>query len=289
MRSLTVNTKLISPSGDKPLTPAMVTALWVIGDEIDRRGIKANADNAVWLEIPSSRLRGEHGRSDNVWLRECLDRMTGLKINGDYKGDPWGAVILAEWHIEQGGALTRLLVPPAAINALRAPETFAKIEAFAAYKLEGHARRLYALLADKKRLSNHYWVFGVDELRQLLGVADKPAYKRFNNFRFRVLDPALAQINDFGTVSVRMTPEKVGRSITAIRFDWDWKTIDQARETEEENERHTDARRKEKPLEPDAPPLSDVAEKEEELTPERRAEMAAMLADLRKNLGADRS
>lgn len=275
MDSLTINSKLISPAGDRPLTPAMVTALWVIGDEIDQRGIKKAADNAVWLEIPSARLRGEGARNDNVWLRECLDRLTGLKINGDYKGDPWGAVILAEWHIEQGGALTRLLIPPAAINALRAPDTFAKIEAFAAYKLEGHARRLYALLADKKRLSNHYWVFGLDELRGKLGVLNKSSYERWNNFRQWVLDPAISQINDFGTVTVTMTPEKVGRSITAVRFDWKWKTVDEARETEEENERPDVARRKVPPIEPDAPPLSVFREK----TPEEKAAVAAVVAD----------
>lgn len=259
MESLTINSKIISPTGDKPLTPAMVTALWVIGDEIDRKGIKARTDDALWLEIPSAKLRGEGGRNDNVWLRECLDRLTGLKLTGEWKGDPWGAVIVAEWRITQGGAVTRLLIPPAAINALRAPETFAKIEAFAAYKLEGHARRLYAILADKKRMTKqHHWIFGVDELRSALGVSSKPAYQRWNNFRQWVLNPALEQINDFGTVTVRMTPEKVGRAVSAVRVDWQWKTIDEALETEAENARPDIARRK--PAEPrDIRPLSEAA------------------------------
>lgn len=270
MDSLTINSKLISPAaGDKPLTPAMVTALWVIGDEIDQRGIKNTVKDAVWLEIPSARLRGEGARNDNVWLRECLDRLTGLKINGDYRGDPWGAVIVAEWHIEQGGALVRLLIPPAAINALRAPETFAKIEAFAAYKLEGHARRLYAVLADKKRLSNSYWIFGVDELRSILGVSGKRSYERWNNFRQWVLDPAIAQINDFGTVTVDMSPEKVGRAVSAVRFDWKWKTIDEARETEAENEKVSIARRQPETPRDVPPPLSQV--QQDNRSPEEKA------------------
>ncbi len=267
----------------------MVTALWVIADQIDRKGIKEAADDALWLSVPAKLLRGESGRDDNVWLRECLDRLTGVKINGDYRGDPWGAVILAEWRIEQGGSLVRLLLPPNAVNVLRAPATFAKVEAFAAYKLEGHARRLYAALADKKNMRQRHWTFGLDELRDIFGVRGRKSYERFNSFRQRVLDPALAQVTSFVPVAVKITPAKVGRSITAIRFDWEWKTIDQARETEEENERHTDARRKEKPLQPDAPPLSDVADDEPELTPERRAELAAMLADLRENLDANRT
>jgi hypothetical protein len=94
MDSLTVTSPLLVPLGDKPLTPAMVTALWVIADELDNRRVPASVKDAVWLEIPSVRLRGTvEKRNDNVWLRECLKRLTGLKISGEYRGDPWGAVM----------------------------------------------------------------------------------------------------------------------------------------------------------------------------------------------------
>lgn len=271
-RTLTINSRILAPQSDKPLTPAMVTALWVISDHIDRKGIKSSADDAVWVELPAVALRGDGGRDDNVWLRECLDRLTGLKISGDFRGDPWGAVVLAEWRITQGGSLVRLLVPPAAVNVLRAPETFAKVEAFAAYKLDGHARRLYAALADKKRMEQKFWVFGLQELRSLLSVEKRTSYDRWNNFRQWVLDPALAQINDFGTVKVTMTPEKVGRSVAAVRFDWQWKSIDEARETDEENERPDIARRKSETFR-NAPPLTDLVE------PKKTAEERAAFAE----------
>lgn len=270
-RLLTINSRILAPQSDKALTPAMVTALWVISDHIDRKGIRSSADEAVWIELPAVALRGDGGRDDNVWLRECLDRLTGLRISGDFRGDPWGAVILAEWRITQGGSLVRLLVPPAAVNVLRAPETFAKVEAFAAYKLDGHARRLYAALADKKRMEQKFWVFGLQELRSLLSVEKRTSYDRWNNFRQWVLDPAIAQINDFGTVKVTMTPEKVGRSVAAVRFDWQWKSIDEARETDEENERPDIARRKSE-MHRNAPPLTDAAETRK--TAEERAAFA---------------
>ena len=275
-RPLTINTALIAPQADKPLTPAMVTALWVIGDHIDRKGIKVAVDDAIWLELPAKLLRGEDARDDNHWLRQCLDRLTGLKIAGEYKGDPWGAVIIAEWRIVQGGSLVRLLVPPAAINVLRAPETFAKVEAFAAYKLDGHARRLYAALADKKRMRQSHWIFGLDELRGILGVENRKAYDRFNNFRARVLAPAIEQINDFGTVTVKMTPEKVGRAVASIRFDWQWKTIDEARETDEENDK-PDMARRQLPVPREVPPPLAVVETPPDpaKTPEEKREFAA--------------
>ena len=185
--------------------------------------------------------------------------------------------------------MCRLLIPPAAIAAIRAPETFAKIEITAAYKLKGHARRLYAALADKKRLTQKHWVFGVQELRSLLSVENRSSYDRWNNFRQWVLDPAIAQINDFGTVKITMTPEKVGRSVAAVRFDWSWKTIDEARETDEENERHTLARRQ--PESPrTAPPLTgDKDTLPEERTPESRARVAAMMERFKKGQPLDGS
>ena len=126
-----------------------------------------------------------------------------------------------------------------------------------------------------KDIRGHCTVFELDELRYLLNVGDKKSYKRFNNFRQWVLDPAIEQINDFGTVAVSMTPHKVGRSIVAVRFDWQWKSISDARETDEENERVAMARRKADTVR-DMPPLSDDLANNErpQLSVEERAAIA---------------
>lgn len=254
MREITVPSSAVALRSEQQLTPAMVAAVWEIANALDHQRIPANVPNAVWLDVQTAHLRGEGGRSDNVWLRECLDRLLGVKISGEHKGDPWGAVVLAEWRIIQGGTVARLLIPPAGVHALRSPQTFTKIETQAAHRLSGHARRLYALLADKKRLGRPHWTFPLSELRSLLGVDDKTSYQRWNNLRQWVIDPALEAINDFGTVSVRMTPEKIGRSVNAIRFDWQWKDPHEASETASENERHSAARRQAQASK-DAPPM----------------------------------
>ncbi len=255
---------------EKPLTPAMVAAVWEIAGALDAARLPVNLANAHWLEIPTARLRGEGGRPDNVWLRECLDRLTGIKLAGEFRGDPWGAVVLAEWHIVDGGTVARLLIPPAGVHSLRSPGTFAKIEADAAHRLSGHGQRLYAILADKKRLGQPSWTFPLSELRALFGVSDQRSYDRFNNFRARVLDPAIAAINDFGTVKVTMTPEKLGRSVSAVRFDWEWRDVHEASETVAENERHSSARRR-KQDDDDAPPMIPVPARS---VPPSRAEVA---------------
>lgn len=232
----------------------MVSAVWEIAAALDDQRIPATVSNSVWLEISTLRLRGEGGRSDNVWLRQCLERLTGVKLSGEYRGDPWGAVVLAEWHIIQGGSVARLLLPPAGVHALRSPSNFTKIEATAAHRLTGHGRQLYAILADKKRLGRPSWTFSVAEFRALMGVADKKSYDRWSDLKTRVIAPALEAINDYGTVTVKMTPQKRGRSVHAVRFDWQWKDPYQAAETASENERHSGARKKQQETD-DAPPM----------------------------------
>lgn len=254
MREITVPSSAVALRSDRPLTPAMVSAVWEIAAALDEQRVPATVSNSVWLEVPTMRLRGEGGRADNVWLRQCLDRLTGVKLSGEYRGDPWGAVVLAEWHIIKGGSISRLLIPPAGVHALRSPANFTKIEAAAAHQLTGHGRRLYAILADKKRLGRPYWTFDLAELRALLSVSDQKSYDRFNTFRQRVLNPAVDAINDYGTVAVKMTPEKRGRSVYRVRFDWNWKDPHAVTETASQSDRHSKARRKNQATD-DAPPM----------------------------------
>lgn len=244
---------LIPSASNVEITPAMLTVLWGMAHELDRRRVPANTSDALWLEIPSRQLRNPNGKTDNHWLKTCLDRLMGVKLEGAYRGDEWGAVILAQWEIIEGGTVTRLLVPPAAIQAIRAPKTFAKIEITAAYRLKGHARRLYAALADKKHMGQPYWEYPLGELQRLFQLEGK--YSKWYDFSRYVLTPALEEINDFGTVTVKATPQKVGRSVRSVRFDWKWKSIDAARVTDEENARHRSARGK--TGDGSAPPLTD--------------------------------
>lgn len=230
----------------------MTAVVWEIAAILDERRVSADIPGAVWLDVSAHRLRGPTSRHDNAWLRECLRRLTGLEIAGEYRGAPWGAVLLAEWHLKRGEETARLLIPPAAVRALRSPETFVKVEAVAVHHLPGPGQRLYLLLADKKRLRQSHWTFEVEELREELGYETR--YRSWRKFRERVLLPAVEAINRFGTVTVRMKTIRYGRAIGAVRFDWKWKSLDEIRVTEEESKRsHPYA--PPPPPAPDAPPL----------------------------------
>ena len=261
MEKISVSSALLLVETSGRLTPAMVSVAWEISACLDEQR-KPGSEGPQWLTIPSKRLRGEMARSDNVWLRQCLERLTQTVMVGEHQDHRWGAALIAEWHIREGGAVVEVMIPPASVMSLNAPQTFAKIEQHAAHSLRGYSRKLYGILADKKRLRQWHWTFGLDELRRLLGVDHLKAYKRFNHLRQRVLDPAVEAINDFGTVDLTMTPQRLGRSINAVRFEWRWKDPHNATETTIENERHSKARRKSQDT-ADAPPMIEDQEQAE--------------------------
>jgi len=269
--TIAVSSAMISPSSGVRITPAMCAILWEIAAVLDEQRIPADVDNSVWLEIPASRLKGAGSAKDHRWLRECLERLLEVKITGEYRGADWGAVLVSEWHLPHRGDIVRVLVPPAAVAAIRSSETFAKIETWAVHRLPGPAQRIYAALADRKRQTtrkNHD--FTLDELRDLFGVSGK--YERWDHLYNRLLKPALEGIAKFGTVNVTMTKLKSGRQVVGVNLAWQWKDLKHAAQVAKETERSRPYA--EIPAKPSAPPLIS------ETLADRRANMAKWWSDL---------
>ena len=122
---------------DKPLTPAMVSAIWELASALDAARIPAEVDNSVWLEVPSRLLRGEDGRNDNVWLRECL--MLPMKIIER-------VIIKVNFNRHSLSLRIRLFRPPGAADPKRNPHTTANT--LAAFRLATPPQQLPFLSID---------------------------------------------------------------------------------------------------------------------------------------------
>ncbi len=64
------------------------------------------------------------------------------------------------------------------------------------------------------------------DFRSKLGVLEGE-YSRFNNFKVRVLDPAIKQINEHTDITVKVEQHKTGRTITGFSFKFKQKPIPQ--------------------------------------------------------------
>ncbi|MCY4150999.1 MAG: RepB family plasmid replication initiator protein [Aestuariivita sp.] len=252
-RKITVPSQLKDLNG-RELTPAMLAIVWELAAFIDEQKHYDNLEideKGAWVEVPTLRLRGPGSRPDNIWLRECLSRLSKIELSGEYRGIQWGAVLIAEWHLLPGSDIVRLLTPPKALTVLQVKDTFFQIKAQAAHRLSRPAQRLYAELASRQRMNETYWDYSLDELKALLGVTGK--YPLRIDFWRWVIKPALKAVNDFCVVKVTMRKLKTGRRVTGVRLLWEWKSIDALQVTAEEGAKiHPYA---EQPAVATAPPL----------------------------------
>jgi len=76
-----------------------------------------------------------------------------------------------------------------------------------------HSIRLYELLKSYTYIG--YKEYDIEKLKVLL---DTAKYKEYKNFRVRVIDHALSEINKYTDLDVSYEPRRTGRSITSIVF-----------------------------------------------------------------------
>ena len=76
-------------------------------------------------------------------------------------------------------------------------------------------KRLYEMVCKWKDLGKTKLMY-IDEWKEFFGVADK--YPRTAEFKRRVLDPAIAEVNAQGDFRISLKQEKVGRSITHFQI-----------------------------------------------------------------------
>ena len=96
-------------------------------------------------------------------------------------------------------------------------------EHFTSYELEQvaqlqskYATRLYEILI-AWRSTGKTPVLTIDEFRKQIGVIDSE-YKIISNFKLRVLEPSIKQINDLTDLDVTYEQHKKGRTITGFSF-----------------------------------------------------------------------
>lgn len=79
-----------------------------------------------------------------------------------------------------------------------------------------YAIRLYELMMQWKKVGKTKKI-ALDDLRKKLGV-DPKQYKQMCNFKTRVLDLAIHQINDFTDITATYDQHKTGRAVTGFTF-----------------------------------------------------------------------
>ncbi len=164
------------------------------------------------------------GQRSNRWLFKCLRSLSHCELSGIRDETPWQSVLVSEWGLSKGNTEIHILLPPLAAELLKSRITYARIESSILHSMprSRHSQKLFAVLADRRRQDRPTWTYSLDELREALDLNHQRQYTDWTRLRQKVLVPAINTINANSPVQVAMTPIKLGRQVTAVRFDWDW-------------------------------------------------------------------
>jgi len=122
----------------------------------------------------------------------------------------------------------------AAYNALNVVPLITRLEKhFTSYQLKQvaqltskYAIRLYELLIAWREIGKTPQI-SLTEFREKLGL-EVSEYQKMVNFKSRVLEPAIQQINYYTDINVKYEQYKTGRSITGLSFSFKQKKVDES-------------------------------------------------------------
>jgi plasmid replication initiation protein len=103
------------------------------------------------------------------------------------------------------------------LNVIKNPRIYVKLDLIIIRGLESkHSVALYELMKDYQNLNRYRCEIG--NFRKLMGVEDGQ-YSIFTMFKKRVVDKAVAEINEKTDIQLSFDLEREGRKVTALTFN----------------------------------------------------------------------
>jgi len=119
-------------------------------------------------------------------------------------------------YVEGAGVVKLRFAPEIVPLITRLEQNFTSYELMQVANLNLYATRLYELLVCW-RSTGKTPIIEINDFRSKLGLLDQE-YKLMHNFKNRVLDPAIKQINEHTDITVKVEQHKTGRAITGFSF-----------------------------------------------------------------------
>lgn len=171
------------------------------------------------------------GHTSTQRLQESLSRLGKANVEIDYRdeaGDEHHAVIhYLSFDISrtENGYIV-FAFDPLLIQMLSDPDIYGTLNINAFQKFRSpHSMKLYEVLSLYVKRRIPVWDVSIDELRRILGV-DGSYAKRQDNFRTRVIEASVAEVNEVADFNVKVEYIRGGRGgrILRCKFETSFKT-----------------------------------------------------------------
>lgn len=121
-------------------------------------------------------------------------------------------------YVEGAGVIKLRFAPEIVPLITRLEQNFTSYELMQVSSLNLYATRLYELLVCWRSIGKTP-VIDINEFRSRIGLIENE-YKAMGDFKKRVLDPAIQQINEHADITAKYDQHKTGRTITGFSFSF---------------------------------------------------------------------
>ena len=212
---------LINASYNLDLVEQRLILLAIVEARESGKGINANDPLTVHAESYINHF-SVHRNTAYQALKDACKDLFARQFSYQEQRPKGVANITSRWVSQiayiDNSATVELIFAPAIIPLVTRLE-----EQFTSYELKqvsglssAYAIRLYEVLI-AWRSTGKTPIIELSDFRQKLGVLEGE-YSRFNNFKVRVLDPAIKQINEYTDITVKAEQHKKGRSVSGFSF-----------------------------------------------------------------------
>ena len=213
---------LINASYNLDLVEQRLILLAIIEARQSGKGINANDPLIIHAESYINQFSAQRNTAyqalkdacDDLFARQFSYQSLSDKGNIQHHKSRWVSEVI---YVEKE-AVVKLIFAPAIIPLItRLEEQFTKYDIEQVSGLtSAYAVRLYELLI-AWRSTGKTPIIEIQKFRQKLGVLDTE-YKQMNDFKKRVLDIAINQINEKTDIKVKVEQHKTGRAISGFSF-----------------------------------------------------------------------
>lgn len=212
---------LINASYNLDLVEQRLILLAIVEARESGKGINANDPLTVHAESYINHF-SVHRNTAYQALKDACKDLFARQFSYQEQRPKGVANITSRWVSQiayiDNSATVELIFAPAIIPLVTRLE-----EQFTSYELKqvsglssAYAIRLYEVLI-AWRSTGKTPIIELSDFHQKLGVLEGE-YSRFNNFKVRVLDPAIKQINEHTDITVKVEQHKTGRTISGFSF-----------------------------------------------------------------------
>lgn len=163
------------------------------------------------------------GAQNNFHIKQSVKAMESItvKVNtlGKDKKRKWEPFNLLEEVVgmqEEDGIINYAL-PKQVIETIYHPEVYAEIDLVVIKGLKSkYAIAMYEFITDYIKIKTIK--IKIDEFKTLMGIDPKTQYQRFFDFKKRVIDSSIDEINSKTPIIVKVEPIYRGRKVVALQF-----------------------------------------------------------------------